>query len=63
MSTAALMVLIFGVIALVLGGVGLGLLLSARDFRRIALRVPGEVVRLRERRDDEGSVYYPTTGS
>ncbi|MEU9889905.1 DUF3592 domain-containing protein [Sphaerisporangium sp. NPDC051011] len=60
MSTTALMVLIFGVIALVFGGIGLGALMSARDFRRIAQRVPGEVVRLRESRDSEGSVYYPT---
>ncbi|MFG1874372.1 DUF3592 domain-containing protein [Sphaerisporangium sp. NPDC049003] len=60
MSVTAWLVLAFGLAALVFGGVGAGLLLSQRDFRRIAHRVPGQVVRLRPSHSSEGTVYYPT---
>ncbi|GII60728.1 hypothetical protein Skr01_08130 [Sphaerisporangium krabiense] len=62
MSSTALMVLGFGLIALIFGGVGTALLMSARDFRRIAHRVPGHVVRLRASDGGDGTVYYPTVG-
>ncbi|MCW2880645.1 MAG: hypothetical protein JWQ95_4745 [Sphaerisporangium sp.] len=60
MSTSAWIVLGFGLAALVFGGIGTGLLMSTRDFRRIAQRVSGHVVRLRPSRGDNGTVYYPT---
>ncbi|GGK89925.1 hypothetical protein Sme01_50330 [Sphaerisporangium melleum] len=60
MSTTAWIVLGFGLIALVFGGIGAGLLVSEREFRRIAHRVPGQVVRLRPHHDDGSTTYYPT---
>ncbi|WP_405149642.1 DUF3592 domain-containing protein [Sphaerisporangium sp. NBC_01403] len=60
MSTTAWLVLVFGLVALIFGGIGTGMLMSQRDFRRIAQRVPGQVVRLRPSHSSEGTVYYPT---
>ncbi|MFC4587802.1 DUF3592 domain-containing protein [Sphaerisporangium corydalis] len=60
MSTNAWLVFAFGLAALVFGGIGAGLLMSQRDFRRIARKVPGQVVRLRPSRTENGVVYYPT---
>ncbi|MFC4534802.1 DUF3592 domain-containing protein [Sphaerisporangium dianthi] len=60
MSDTAWIVLGLGLAALVFGGVGTGLLVSEREFRRIAHRVPGQVVRLRPSRGEDGTTYYPT---
>ncbi len=61
MSESIIMLLVFGLFGLVFGLVGLGMLLSARDFKRRAVRAPGRVVALRARRSSNtGSVYYPT---
>ncbi|WP_248958582.1 DUF3592 domain-containing protein [Sphaerisporangium perillae] len=60
MSSTAWIVLGFGLAALVFGGIGIGLLVSAREFRRIAQRVPGQVIRLRPSRGENGTTYFPT---
>lgn len=60
MSTSAWLVLGLGLGGLLFGGIGLGMLLAQRDFRRIALRASGQVVRLRPSRADDGVVYYAT---
>ncbi|MEZ0070688.1 DUF3592 domain-containing protein [Planotetraspora sp. GP83] len=56
-----LLPLILGLIGVVFALIGGGLTISARDFRKRAQRVQGEVVRLRPSRSSEGgTVYYPT---
>ncbi|WP_214410405.1 DUF3592 domain-containing protein [Sphaerisporangium fuscum] len=60
MSPTAWIVLGLGLGALAFGGVGAGLLVSHREFRRIAQRAQGQVVHLRRGSTEGGYVYYPT---
>ncbi|MEV5410166.1 DUF3592 domain-containing protein [Thermopolyspora sp. NPDC052614] len=61
MSERIVMPLVLGLVGLVFGLIGLWVLLSARNFKRRAVRAQGHVVALRpDRSGSDGVVYYPT---